>query len=72
MSSRFFQESVCGFVLFFAACQGSTSDKPSEIEVTSLSISSLGSSIAYTDTKKGDTTLLFIHGWGINRRYEMA
>lgn len=25
--------------------------------------------IAYDDTKKGDTTLLFIHGWGINKTY---
>ncbi|MFN5647411.1 MAG: alpha/beta fold hydrolase [Sphingobacteriales bacterium] len=69
MSSRFFKKVFVALSCFFAACQGSTSDKPSEIEVTSLSISSLGSSIAYTDTKKGDTTLLFIHGWGINRRY---
>lgn len=25
--------------------------------------------IAYDDTKTGDTTLVFIHGWGINRTY---
>ncbi|WP_428329307.1 alpha/beta fold hydrolase [Mucilaginibacter sp.] len=25
--------------------------------------------IAYTDTSKGDTTLLFVHGWCINRSY---
>lgn len=32
-------------------------------------IRSLGSEIAYTDNGKGDTTLLFIHGWGIHRGY---
>ncbi|WP_166727649.1 alpha/beta fold hydrolase [Mucilaginibacter gilvus] len=26
-------------------------------------------SIAYTDTGKGDTTLLFVHGWAINKSY---
>lgn len=25
--------------------------------------------IAYTDTGKGDTTLLFVHGWALNRGY---
>ncbi|MBA4853876.1 alpha/beta fold hydrolase [Emticicia sp. BO119] len=28
-----------------------------------------GVNIAYDDSKKGDTTLVFIHGWGINRSY---
>lgn len=28
-----------------------------------------GINIAYDDSKKGDTTLVFIHGWGINKSY---
>lgn len=28
-----------------------------------------GVNIAYTDTGKNDTTLLFVHGWGINKGY---
>ena len=28
-----------------------------------------GVNIDYTDSKNGDTTLLFIHGWGINKTY---
>jgi len=28
-----------------------------------------GVQIAYTDSGKGDTTLLFVHGWGLNRTY---
>jgi pimeloyl-ACP methyl ester carboxylesterase len=32
-------------------------------------IMSHGSSVAYSDSGKGDTTLLFIHGWGIHKGY---
>jgi pimeloyl-ACP methyl ester carboxylesterase len=32
-------------------------------------IHSLGVNIAYTDSGKGDTTLLFVHGWCINKSY---
>src|ERR1700761_288990 len=32
-------------------------------------ISDKGVNIAYSDTGKGDTTLLFVHGWAINRGY---
>jgi pimeloyl-ACP methyl ester carboxylesterase len=32
-------------------------------------VANKGVNIAYDDTKKGDTTLVFIHGWGINRTY---
>ena len=32
-------------------------------------VANKGVNIAYNDSKKGDTTLLFIHGWGINRTY---
>ncbi|WP_158561196.1 alpha/beta fold hydrolase [Emticicia sp. C21] len=32
-------------------------------------VANKGVNIAYDDSKKGDTTLVFIHGWGINRTY---
>jgi len=34
-----------------------------------VKISDQGVGIAYNDSGKGDTTLLFVHGWGINRSY---
>ncbi|MDB5150652.1 MAG: Pimeloyl-ACP methyl ester carboxylesterase [Mucilaginibacter sp.] len=34
-----------------------------------VKISNHGVNIAYTDTGKGDTTLLFVHGWCINKSY---
>jgi pimeloyl-ACP methyl ester carboxylesterase len=33
------------------------------------SVNNQGVPIAYTDTGKGDTTLLFVHGWCLNRTY---
>ena len=32
-------------------------------------IANQGVKIAYTDTGNGDTTLVFVHGWGINKGY---
>src|SRR3569833_482683 len=32
-------------------------------------VSDKGVNIAYSDTGTGDTTLLFVHGWAINRSY---
>lgn len=32
-------------------------------------VANKGVNIAYNDSKKGDTTLVFIHGWGINKSY---
>lgn len=34
-----------------------------------ITINNNGVNIAYTDTGKNDTTLLFIHGWAINKSY---
>jgi len=34
-----------------------------------IAITNNGVNIAYSDTGKGDTTLLFVHGWAINRSY---
>jgi pimeloyl-ACP methyl ester carboxylesterase len=36
---------------------------------TPVAISNNGVNIAYTDTGKSDTTILFIHGWAINKGY---
>ncbi|MFD0766775.1 alpha/beta fold hydrolase [Mucilaginibacter lutimaris] len=41
-----------------------------KINLTSnVSLVSNGVRIDYTDTGKGDTTLLFVHGWAINKTY---
>ena len=34
-----------------------------------IKIENEGVNIVYNDTKIGDTTLLFVHGWGINKSY---
>ncbi|NVM62563.1 hypothetical protein FHW88_000839 [Mucilaginibacter sp. SG538B] len=39
------------------------------IDKSAVKISNHGVNIAYTDTGKGDTTLLFVHGWRINKSY---
>lgn len=39
------------------------------IDKSAVKISNHGVNIAYTDTGKGDTTLLFVHGWCINKSY---
>lgn len=36
---------------------------------TSVAINNNGVNIAYTDTGRSDTTILFIHGWAINKGY---
>ena len=36
---------------------------------TPVAINNNGVNIAYTDTGKSDTTILFIHGWAINKSY---
>jgi pimeloyl-ACP methyl ester carboxylesterase len=58
---------ICILSVFQFCCsnkpKGSTAnDKP-------IKISDQGVNIVYSDTGKGDTTLLFVHGWGINRSY---
>ncbi|MDP9078483.1 MAG: alpha/beta hydrolase [Bacteroidota bacterium] len=56
------------FVAFFviAAVQISCSQKSQNQH---KKISDQGVNIAYTDTGKGDTTLLLVHGWCLNRSY---
>jgi pimeloyl-ACP methyl ester carboxylesterase len=42
---------------------------PASIGVSKVPLQNHGVNIAYTDTGKGDTTLLFVHGWCINKGY---
>lgn len=45
-------------------------DQPNAAAVdTPVAISNNGVNIAYTDTGRSDTTILFIHGWAINKGY---
>jgi pimeloyl-ACP methyl ester carboxylesterase len=42
---------------------------PKDSTAENFKVANKGVNIAYDDSKKGDTTLVFIHGWGINRTY---
>jgi len=53
------------FIAAISACN-SPSKKPSS---GPIKVQSNGVNIAYTDSGKGDTTLLFVHGWCINKSY---
>jgi len=49
------------------SCNDSNSRKVTSVE--KVKIENNGVSIDYEDSKIGDTTLLFVHGWGINKTY---
>jgi pimeloyl-ACP methyl ester carboxylesterase len=53
--------------LWYACIQHPQSKKTTDFP--HIKISNHGVNIAYTDTGKGDTTLLFVHGWCINKSY---
>lgn len=55
-------------MLFFllTSCQNHSANNAKS---TKPSVQNNGVKIAYTDSKKGDTTLLFVHGWCINKSY---
>jgi pimeloyl-ACP methyl ester carboxylesterase len=53
-------------LFILAIVQFSYSQKPAG---ASIKITDHGVNIAYTDNGKGDTTLLFVHGWCINKSY---
>ncbi|MFC0512703.1 alpha/beta fold hydrolase [Mucilaginibacter angelicae] len=53
--------------LWYACTQHPQSKKTTDLPT--VKISNHGVNIAYTDTGKGDTTLLFVHGWCINKSY---
>ena len=52
-------------VATFAACK----EKKKEEKDEAVNVISNGVNVAYTKCGKGDTTLLFIHGWCINKEY---
>lgn len=53
------------FVMLLACSQQPKETKTAE----PVKVSDNGVNIAFSDQGKGDTTLLFVHGWGINRSY---
>ncbi|MDB5133729.1 MAG: hypothetical protein JWP37_332 [Mucilaginibacter sp.] len=56
---------LCILMLLLFSCNGNHSD----FTTKPVKISDQGVNIAYTDSGKGDTTLLFVHGWGLNKGY---
>ena len=52
-----------------SACNTSSNQKEIIKTDSVITIRNNGVNIAFTDTGKGDTTLLFIHGWVINKEY---
>jgi pimeloyl-ACP methyl ester carboxylesterase len=61
------------FVTIFAgvitlSCNNPGSEKKS-VSAADVLIENKGVNISYTDTGVGDTTLLFVHGWCINKTY---
>ena len=55
-------------LLIQCACTNSTPDSKTGAS-EHITIDNQGVVIEYTDTRKGDTTLLFIHGWAIDQTY---
>ncbi|MEP6847021.1 MAG: alpha/beta hydrolase [Panacibacter sp.] len=54
---------IVSVTLLFGACTG-TDESRKPVEVKNRNVS-----IAYTKTGKGDTALVFVHGWCINKEY---
>jgi pimeloyl-ACP methyl ester carboxylesterase len=57
------------FCTIFLACNNSSDNKKQKAANAKINIVSNNVRIDYTDTGKGDTTLLFVHGWCINKTY---
>lgn len=63
---------IISIICFFSAslivsCNEPKNDKPMQAE--KINIENKGVRIDYTDSGKGDTVLLFVHGWCINKTY---
>ena len=55
---------IFGFLMIlFIGCKNETSNEES------VKIENLGAVISYDDSKVGDTTLFFVHGWAIDKGY---
>jgi pimeloyl-ACP methyl ester carboxylesterase len=59
---------VLGLMASISAC-GNHSKNDTTSTTGHIKIENNGVNIAYTDTGTGDTTLLFVHGWCINKNY---
>ncbi|MBW8684499.1 alpha/beta fold hydrolase [Chitinophaga rhizophila] len=60
-------------LLFLLACGNNNNQTASRTQHNdTVSITSQGAHINYEDSKSGDTTLLFVHGWCINNTYWSA
>ena len=58
------------FILAFTSCkENSKTDKKEPTGDEKVTITSDGVNIAYNKCGNGDTTLLFVHGWCINKTY---
>lgn len=60
---------VAWWILMMAALSCSKKNTPKVTMPHKVEIHNQGVKINYTDSKVGDTVLLFIHGWGINQTY---
>jgi pimeloyl-ACP methyl ester carboxylesterase len=63
--------SILSSVFILSVLQFSCNNKPKDStgDNNPIKISDQGVNIAYSDSGKGDTTLLFVHGWALNRSY---
>lgn len=56
-------------LLLIAASVTLSCNQPAPVTSGKVKVQDNNVNIAYTDTGKGDTTLLFVHGWALNRGY---
>jgi len=56
-------------VMLFSCNDHDNAAHPDKTSNDPVKIDNLGVAINYTDSKTGDTALIFIHGWGINHSY---
>lgn len=57
------------FASLIIACNQAQKATPNKKADSITTVHNGGVNIAYIDTGKSDTTLLFVHGWGINKEY---
>src|SRR5436190_4673995 len=69
MKTTFHQLLIAAFLFCCCACK---QPKPNNTGTADPVIKNGNVKIAYTDTHTGDTTLLFVHGWCINKSYWLS
>jgi len=60
---------IACLVFLQLACTNTTETSSTATSTEKPVVANQGVSIAYNDTYTGDTTLIFVHGWGINQKY---